>query len=238
MPNNTSSVYGRTDDELRRRPRNRQRVDLGIHVERDRARAAQGHLVVVRGLVGIDIHASAGVIRHPARHPRHAVDPGRRVAPIEISRRCRDLPQRIVLRDPVQEQGQRRPKADVTVLARIVGFTGLNPPVSSPICTSPAAVWTKTGPPLSPPAVPPSSGDVGTVSPKSLGLFGLTGRGIGPAGTAGCRPRTVRVRRRQTRWSCCAACCRSDCSNWCRFRSPHSRRRPAPSPAPGPGRRS
>ena len=117
MPNNTSSVYGPADDELRRRAHNRERVDLGIHVERDRARVAQGHLVVVRGLVSIDIHASAGVIRHPARHPRHAVDPGRRVAPIEISCRGRDLPQRIVLRDPVQEQGQRRPPGDITVLA-------------------------------------------------------------------------------------------------------------------------
>jgi hypothetical protein len=83
----------------------------------DRTRLVQAHIVVASGLVGVDIHASAGVVGHSALHPRHTVDPGRRIAPIEISRRCRDLPQRIVLRYPVEEKVERRPKADVTVLA-------------------------------------------------------------------------------------------------------------------------
>ena len=47
----------------------RQGVDLGVHVERDRARLVQGHVVVAGGLVGIDIHASAGVVRHRAVGP-------------------------------------------------------------------------------------------------------------------------------------------------------------------------
>src|SRR5262249_59165372 len=39
---------------------------------------------------------------------------------LKFPRRCRDLPQRIILRDPVEEQGQRRPSGDVTVFAGLV----------------------------------------------------------------------------------------------------------------------
>src|SRR5262249_32757884 len=47
-------------------------------------------------------------------------------------------------------------------------LTGLTPPDSSPICTSPAAVWMKPGPPLSWLAVAPSNVEVGIVRLKKL----------------------------------------------------------------------
>ena len=34
---------------------------------------------------------------------RECIDPGCGIAPIEVSRRCRDLPQRIILCEPVEE---------------------------------------------------------------------------------------------------------------------------------------
>ena len=107
-------------------PGDRQAVDLGIHVERDRARIAQRDVVVAGGLVGIDIHASAGVVRHRTVGPRRSGNASIQadgIAPVEISRRCRDLPQRIILCEPVEEQAQRRPTTDVTVLA--VGPEGI-----------------------------------------------------------------------------------------------------------------
>src|SRR5262249_45164086 len=74
-------------------------------------------------LVRVDIHASAGIVRHRTVGPRRVrkgIDPGARIAPVEIAWRCCDQPQRVVLRDPVEEQGQRRPSADVTAFARLV----------------------------------------------------------------------------------------------------------------------
>src|SRR5262249_20678039 len=94
------------------------------HVQSDRARIAQGHVVIAGGLVRVDIHASAGIVWHRAVGPRRVrkgIDPGARIAPVEIAWRCRDLPQRIILRDPVEEQGQRRPSSYGTLFAGLVG---------------------------------------------------------------------------------------------------------------------
>ena len=48
MFSNTSSGIRGTDNELGLRPLNRQRIDLGIHVERDCARIAQSDPVIPR----------------------------------------------------------------------------------------------------------------------------------------------------------------------------------------------
>src|SRR5262249_11054379 len=70
------------------------------------------------GLVGVDIHASAGVVRRRtvgARRVRKGIDPGCGIAPVEIARRRRDLSQRVVLVDPLQEQIDRRPITELAV---------------------------------------------------------------------------------------------------------------------------
>ena len=118
MPNNTSSVYGPPMTSCDCAPMIDKLSICGFMSSVIVPGLLKRHVVIAGGLIGVDIHASAGIVRRRtvgSRRVRKRIDPGCRIAPVEIAWRCRDLPQRVVLVNPLQEQIDRRPITEFTV---------------------------------------------------------------------------------------------------------------------------